>query len=142
MYINPYQSYDAQSVTQRSSFHTHAGTGPGTCGAYDIDEVLSAYAELGYGALCLSNHNLFTDPAPYEKHGLCLLPGYEYTKDIHIACAGTDRVVTEKGHQAAIEAAAEDGGFAVLCHPNWKHEWYLPKEENSPSSRLCGYRNL
>ncbi len=125
MFINPYQN--VQGECQRSSFHTHAGTGPNTCGAYEIDEVLAVYKKLNYGSICISNHNLYTDPTPYSRHGICLLKGYEYTKDIHMVCANTDKVCMES-YQDAIDSCNADDGFVILCHPNWQREWYIAKE--------------
>lgn len=136
MFINPYQNVNGNC--QRSSFHTHAGTGPNTCGAYEIDDVLSVYQELDYGAICISNHDVYTDPAPYAHHGICLLKGYEYTHDIHIVCVNTDKVC-HGSYQEAIDSCLSDKGFAILCHPNWQREWYLPKET---VDRLHGFMGI
>lgn len=126
MFVNPYKNIG--TTVQRANFHLHAGTGPNTCGAYEIDEVIEAYKTYGlYGALCISNHNLYTEPAPYKHHGLALLPGYEYTRDIHMLCIGTEKVELSSD-QAAIDSALADGGFAIINHPNWQHEWFVPKE--------------
>lgn len=57
MYINPYRNVEiSASSGLKANFHTHAGTGEGTCGHNDIDE----------------------------------------------------------------------GGFVILCHPNWMHKEYWP----------------
>lgn len=126
MYVNPYQNCSKSNECQRANFHTHAGTGPNTCGHYGIDEVLSSYKQLDYGVICLSNHDLYIDNAPYENHDICLIDGYEYTKDPHIVCVGT-KEVCKGSHQDAIDDCNKSGGFAVLCHPNWKREWYLSR---------------
>ena len=125
MFVNPYESVKGRP--QRSSFHTHAGTGANTCGAYEIDEVLSVYKELDYGAICISNHNLYTDPEPFKHYGICLLKGYEYTENIHMVCVNTDKVHMES-RQGAIDSCINDGGFVILCHPNWTKEWSLSKK--------------
>ncbi|MHC1750394.1 MAG: PHP domain-containing protein [Cellulosilyticaceae bacterium] len=128
MFVNPYQNVGEKC--QRSSFHTHIGTGPNTCGAYEIDEVLKVYKELDYGAICISNHNLYTDPAPYAHHGMCLFKGYEYTSDIHMVCLNS--------HQEAIDSCIQDGGFVILCHPNWLKEWSLSKTMVDELSGFAG----
>lgn len=129
MYQNPYASCDFKQHFLRTSFHTHAGTGPNTCGSLPIEEVLGEYQRLDYDAICLSNHNLYTNPAPYQnRFGLCLPRGYEYTVDLtHMVCVGTEKVVLDS-QQHAIDSAVVDGGFAILCHPHWKRDWGLPKE--------------
>ncbi len=140
MFVNPYQDcFDKKPL--KCTFHTHAGTGPGTCGAYEIDDVLAVYKELGFDCMCLSNHNLYTDPAEYEKkHGILLFPGYEYTKWEHMVCLGTDKVLVPHPetyapledpvtpYQAAIDGCNADGGFPIVCHPNWPVEWAISRE--------------
>lgn len=118
MLKNPYTGVDF-GVVRLANFHTHAGTGPNTCGAYEIPDVLGAYRDTGYSILTISNHNLYTDPAPYADCGMCLVRGYEYTTGtVHMVCVGTDKVEMSS-HQAAVDSARADGGFAILCHPNW-----------------------
>ncbi len=149
MLINPYAGkLDIKPV--KSNFHIHAGTGPGTCGAYDIEPVIEAYRDCGYGALCISNHNLLTDPAPYrEKYGIVLLQGYEYTTREHLLCLGSpaftpipEDVVFRPGSdgleegpfglvhrrrnvenlQKAIDDCQSAGGYSIICHPDC-HVW-------------------
>lgn len=129
MFINPYEGIDLLKGYQRVNFHTHAGTGPNTCGSIALDDVISEYQRLGYGGLCVSNHNKYTDPTTYQnRYDLCLLDGYEYTvKNTHMLCIGTKQVVLNSP-QDAINSAINDGGFAIICHPNWKFDWSFPKD--------------
>ena len=69
MYINPYDNLDGGRWI-KVNFHTHAGTGEGTCGRHDIDFVLGLYKELGYGAVCISNHDLYTDTSGLSNDDL------------------------------------------------------------------------
>ncbi|HHW25066.1 MAG TPA: hypothetical protein PK778_02785 [Bacillota bacterium] len=128
MLVNPYAKVDF-GVVRLANFHTHAGTGPNTCGAYEIPEVLKLYKDTGYSILTISNHNLYTDPAPYKDCGMCLVPGYEYTTStVHLVCVGTGKVEMSS-HQAAVDSAIADGGFAIMCHPNWFNgKEILPRE--------------
>ena len=69
MYVNPYDNLSGGRWI-RTNFHTHAGTGAGTCGRNPVDAVAALYRELGYGALCLSNHDLYTEDV-YKRQTLC-----------------------------------------------------------------------
>jgi len=47
MYHNPYENLN-NGRWLKTNFHTHAGTGEGTCGKYPIDFVLDLYRGLNY----------------------------------------------------------------------------------------------
>lgn len=129
MYINPYDtSFNVKGVWLKSNFHTHAGTGRDTCGAYEIDDVVTLYKEAGYSVLTISNHDIFSDVSYYQmKNGITILNGYEYSQDPHMLCIGVSDVVTGT-HQEAIDECLKQGGFAILCHPNWQRKEYWPWE--------------
>ena len=118
MLVNPYANVDL-SVVRLANFQTHVGNGPNTCGAYEIPDVLNAYKHTGYSILTISNHNLYTDPAPYKDYGLCLVPGYEVHYFDGAPCLRRYQQGGDVSHQAAIDSTVADGGFAILCHPNW-----------------------
>lgn len=127
MYINPYENA-VTGVEQglKTNFHTHAGTGKGTCGHNEIHDVLAAYRDAEYQVLTISNHDLFTNMEEYEgKQGLILINGYEYSKEPHMLCIGGSKVCTGN-HQKAIDSCNSQGGFVILCHPNWIHKEYWP----------------
>ena len=130
MFINPYQqTNDGKGCWFKANFHTHAGTGKGTCGSYEIEEVLALYKEAGYGILTISNHDLFTDTSEYQsKSELILINGFEYSQDPHMLCIGNNSVI-EGPHQHVIDRCREEGGFVVLCHPNWQVKEYWPWKE-------------
>ena len=123
MFVNTLQD-KLDRPCQRSNFHIHAGTGPGTCGAYAIDDVIGNYKAVGYTCLCLSNHNLLTSPDTFDNQGLNMIPGYEYTSDKHLVCLGAKTMVfdpkdtSDEALQKAAETCAAEGGFAILCHPH------------------------
>ncbi len=127
MYINPYQNAEiSASKGLKANFHTHAGTGRGTCGHNDIDAVLEAYKDAGYHVLTISNHDLFTDMEEHENnYDLVLINGYEYSQNPHMLCIGGSKICTGR-HQQAIDACIDEGGFVILCHPNWIHKEYWP----------------
>lgn len=142
MLINPYSGVDF-GVVRRANFHTHAGTGPNTCGAYEIPEVLKLYKASGYSIMAISNHNLYTDPAPYTDCGMCLVRAYEYTTaTVHMVCVGTDKVEMSS-HQAAVDSTIADGGFAIFCHPNWFNgKEIVPREYIYNTRRYIGMEIL
>jgi hypothetical protein len=127
MYINPYSSVvEDKGAWMKANFHTHAGTGPDTCGAYDLEDVIKLYKEAGYKILCISNHDLFTDTLYLkEKYGIGLINGFEYSQNNHMLCIGCKKLI-EGDHQTAIDKCVEQEGFVILCHPNWQHKEYWP----------------
>lgn len=138
MYVNPYQSLsDVRPL--RVNFHTHAGTGVGTCGRNPIDQVAALYRELGYDALCLSNHDLYTDASAYSDGKMRMLDGVEYSPRTHMLTVGIRRSLHEMEHQSGIDETRKDGGFVILCHPNWQHKEYWPWAD---MDRLTGYWGL
>ncbi|HHY82763.1 MAG TPA: hypothetical protein GX505_08815, partial [Clostridiales bacterium] len=127
MYINPYDKVNKSNGRWlRANFHTHAGTGENTCGAYEIDDVIAAYKDGGYDVLTISNHDLFTDVHEYqEKYDIVLINGFEYSTDPHMLCISNTSVI--KGtHQEAVDECRKQGGFVILCHPNWQRKEYWP----------------
>ncbi len=127
MYINPYENAEiGVSKGLKANFHTHAGTGKGTCGRNEIDDVLAAYKDAGYDLLTISNHDIFSDVADYqEKHDIILINGYEYSAEPHMLCIGGSTTSTGN-HQEAVDACLNQGGFVILCHPNWIRKEYWP----------------
>jgi hypothetical protein len=140
MYYNPYENTNGNNGKWlKANFHTHAGTGKGTCGAYEIDEVISLYKEAGYDVLTISNHDLFSDVQEYEsKHDIMLLNGYEYSQTPHMCCIDGKKVVTGK-HQEAVDECIEQGGFVTLNHPNWIHKEYW---SHSKLDEMRGYTGI
>jgi hypothetical protein len=125
MYINPYENAaDSLKNGMKANLHTHAGTGKNTCGYYEIDEVIAAYKDAGYKVLTISNHDLFSDVNEFErKYDIVLLNGYEYSSDPHMLCVDVRNVLLGT-HQEAINNCIEQGGFSILCHPNWERKEY------------------
>lgn len=138
MYINPYDGIDKEGHWLVTNFHTHAGTGPNTCGAYEIEDVIALYKEAGHGALAISNHDHYSDVTDLQgKYDMVLLNGFEYSQANHMLCIGVKDVIFAP-HQEAINESLEQGGFAILCHPNWfKEHW--PVEE---IDKLTGFTGI
>ena len=148
MYINPYQDLKG-GKWYKTNFHTHAGTGAGTCGANPIDKVVDLYSANRFDMLCISNHDLFSDTSAYTNDEIFMIPGVEYSttpapvagfdENRHMLTIGVDRALHAYGYQEAIDRAREMGGFTIICHPNWIiREWW--KRESLLT--LKGYMGL
>ncbi|MBR4941444.1 MAG: hypothetical protein IKZ19_05540, partial [Clostridia bacterium] len=108
-----------QVTWRKANFHTHAGTGPNTCGKHSPEEVIAAYREYNYGFLCLSNHNYFRTFENYSDDRITLIDGVEYTSATHMLTIGIRENLIDLPVQEAVTRTGELGGFTILCHPNW-----------------------
>ena len=138
MYCNPYENLNGGQWL-KTNFHTHAGTGEGTCGKYPIDFVLDLYRELKYDAVCISNHDIYTDTIPFSGNKLFLIQGVEYSADPHMLTIGVNKSLHDLPHQEAIDETIKQGGFTILCHPNWIRKEYWPYEK---MDALHGYAGI
>ena len=140
MYINPYNStIEGKGAWKKANFHTHAGTGPDTCGVYDLEDVVKLYKGAGYSVLCISNHDLFTDTSHLkEKYDIIMINGYEYSQDNHMLCVGCKDMIKGE-HQAVIDECINQEGFVILCHPNWEYKEYWPWKK---IDTLKGYNGI
>ena len=57
----------------------------------------------------------------------------------HMLTVGIRRSLHELEHQPAIDETRKDGGFVILCHPNWQHKEYWPRAD---MDRLTGYLGI
>ena len=110
----------------RCNFHTHAGTGPGTCGSNGLEDVIEAYRQSKYDILCISNHDLFTRTEQLSS-GMKLIHGVEYSTHPHMLTIGVEEH-WGKGHQETIDLTNKAGGYVILCHPNWMRKGYWSHE--------------
>jgi len=125
MRINPYENLSGGRWI-KANFHTHAGTGPGTCGSNSVPATLDVYRQLGFGALCISNHDLYTDTSALGDEKMFLLQGVEYSPYPHLLTLGVQESFHALTHQEAIRETNKRGGLAILCHPNWTKKEYWP----------------
>ena len=140
MYINPYGNLqEGGGQWLKANFHTHAGTGEGTCGAYKAEDVVALYKEAGYSVLTLSNHDFFLDAAELaSRQGMVTFNGFEYSQDLHMLCIDVGKVFMG-AHQEVIDSCTEQEGFVILCHPNWIYKEYWPWEK---IDKLKGYAGI
>ena len=140
LYRNPYENLN-NGRWLKTNFHIHAGTGPGTCGANPIPVVLDLYRQLKFDALCISNHDMYTDTSSFGDEKLFLVQGVEYTNNPnpHMLTIGVSRTLHELPHQEAINETLKMGGFTILCHPNWKYRGFFSDEQ---IDALTGYAGV
>lgn len=138
MYNNPYQNLQ-DGKWRKTNFHTHAGTGPDTCGSNPVDLVTDLYRLSDYDILCISNHDKFSDTREFTDDKILMIPGVEYSQNEHMLTIGVNKSLHEYDHQTAIDMTKDMGGFTIMCHPNWikKEYWEWEKLEN-----ITGYMGI
>lgn len=100
----------------RGNLHTHTTNSDGSLSPEDTAR---AYADAGYGFLCLSDHDTLTWPVAAPE-SLVMLPGVEVGGGPHILAVNVEKVIAyDAERQAVIDEIAAEGGMAVLNHPNW-----------------------
>ena len=120
MTLSIHNPYSREALPwHRGNLHTHTSNSDG---GLDPQGVIDEYASRGYGFLMISDHDCFTDPAGLDPRGMALIPGNEVTgHGPHVLQVDArSRVEPDPDVQKAIDAIAEDGGFAIMCHPNWE----------------------
>ncbi len=104
----------------RGNLHTHSTASDGN---FSPQELVEAYAGLGYGFLAITDHDVHTsaeDHQSVDDKGLILLAGVEASANgTHMLCLNGDRAIEPSpDRQAVIHAALASGGFVITAHPN------------------------
>ncbi len=117
---HPYLARDVSWL--KGNLHCHSNR---TDGSRPAQEVIDAYADLGYDFLALSDHDILSDPAELDPRGMVLLSGNEVSaKGPHLLHIGArSRVEPDEERQVVLDAAAAAGGFTVINHPNWQQHF-------------------
>ena len=121
---NPYTS-GPYPYRVNAQIHAHTTESDG---AFSPSTLVSKYAGEAYDALAITDHDeLTTQPSGVAYQ----IRGDEYTlpSQFHILALDTDVLRgTETDPQACLDLIANDGGTAVVAHPNWKGDpIILPK---------------
>ncbi len=141
------QSVTAQRDTSavrwyRGNLHTHTINSDGDSSPYDV---MGWYKRHGYQFLVLTDHNTFTDPAPYDTNpndNFLLVGGEEITnaKTVHVNALGISRVIPAQSGgtatellQASIDAVRAQNGVPLINHPNYG--WALTVKDMLPLQR-------
>jgi len=161
MFYNPYENiYDKELEWQKVNLHIHAGICiKDVCGEFPMREVIDAYAQAGYNAIAVTNHDCFVSCE--ERDDISLLDGVEFTRNQHLLLIGTkynENLSAQELHdkmnssyaeffsgeygsasvdyQKVIDQARKSGAFVILCHPNWQRREFFPLET---MKQLTGY---
>ncbi len=104
----------------RGNLHAHTTRSDGLM---SLQQVIDAYARLGYDFLMISDHNVYTSLADYadcEPRNMVLIPGNEVS-DVgpDILHVNADRLIESiVPRQYVLNEIGRGPGFAVACHPN------------------------
>jgi predicted metal-dependent phosphoesterase TrpH len=113
----------------RGNLHTHTINSDGDSSPWDL---VAWYKRNGYQFLAITDHNTFTDPAPFDSNpndNFVLLGAEEVTNDktVHVNAIGISRVIPpQRGStvteilQASIDAIRAQGAVALINHPNFR----------------------
>lgn len=128
----------------RGNIHTHSLESDGD---RPPEEIYAWYRDHGYGFVALTDHNKRIDPNLYrhlERRGFVIIPGEEITMGVggtpvHVnaictqsTIGGGDMPSREAALSSAIQNVREQGGAALINHPNF--EWALAAKD-LPSGR-------
>jgi predicted metal-dependent phosphoesterase TrpH len=112
----------------RGNLHTHTIDSDGDSPPSDV---VAWYKRNGYQFLALTDHNTYTDPAPFDTNpndGFLLLGGEEITnaKTVHVNAIGITRTIPAQSGptvtallQASIDAVRAQEGIPLINHPNF-----------------------
>jgi hypothetical protein len=123
----------------RGNIHTHTINSDGDSPPYDV---VAWYKRAGYQFLVITDHNTFTDPAPFDTNpndNFLLVGGEEITNDkvVHVNAIGISRIIPKQTGdsvtgllQASLDAVREQRGVPLINHPNFI--WAFTAREMKP----------
>ncbi len=102
----------------RGNLHAHTTESDGTL---PPQEVVAFYAKLGYDFLMISDHDKVTPTEGLDAKGMTLIAGNEITaKGPHLLHVNAHaRIAPDPDRQKIIGQINQDGGLAIMNHPNW-----------------------
>jgi predicted metal-dependent phosphoesterase TrpH len=103
----------------RGCTHTHSTLSDGE---WSPGQVVAFYRDRGYAFLAMTDHDAFTDLSRFTTPEFQALSSEEVTVRgrEHIVGLQLKGLVQSSGdHQATINAINDQGGLAIVAHPNW-----------------------
>ncbi len=121
MYVNPYDAVvGSKGEWLKANFHVHADSG------YNMADILSIYAEANYDVLTISGQRILEEPtASGAGRSLLMIKGIENVELDGLLCIGIERFINGQP-QEVIDGCVEQGGFAIIAHPNFGGGENLP----------------
>jgi len=106
----------------KGNLHTHTTISDGV---YDPQKAIQKYASMGYKFLMISDHDIVGQVEKLEPYGMVLIPGNEITMDgPHILHVNAQKKIEPyPDRQQVLNKIAENGGFAIISHPNWEEDF-------------------
>lgn len=119
MAIRLISSYGTGPLWLRGNLHAHTTNSDGPLSPR---ETVLRYADLGYDFLMLSDHDQCTDIAPVHPCGMVLIRGNEISANgPHMLHVDPESTISPRAdRQGVLASIINDGGFAIVCHPNWE----------------------
>jgi predicted metal-dependent phosphoesterase TrpH len=124
------------STFQKGNIHTHTNLSDGD---HPPEHVYAWYRERGYNFLAITDHNNLTEPSRWraleQKKRFVMITGEEVTmrgagKQVHVNALCTKQTIGGKSFDTqgqalawAVRQITEQGGVALVNHPNW--DWAL-----------------
>lgn len=128
MLVHPYHG---SGRWLRGNLHTHTTNSDGQ---FPLTELVRHYKELGYDFLVITDHDKLT-PVDGVATSLILMQGCEVSSGgKHVIGLGISEPIDPNlPRQVAIDAINEQGGVAILSHPNWGETFCHWKQEDLES---------
>ncbi|PCJ60616.1 MAG: hypothetical protein COA79_08580 [Planctomycetota bacterium] len=123
--INP---FEVEGNWYKGNTHTHTTRSDGKI---EPQDKIKQYADAGYDFLALTDHFRTYDPTEFDALTLTLIPGIEFhpqhptskTGPWHMIALDVDhqedKFSGEVSAQLFVDKFKKQGGFMILCHPNW-----------------------
>jgi predicted metal-dependent phosphoesterase TrpH len=103
----------------RGCTHTHSTLSDGE---WPPEQVVAFYRDRGYAFLAVSDHDVFTDLSRFTTPDFLALSSDEVTvrgREHIVGLQLKGSVEAFRDHQSTIDAINDQGGLAILAHPNW-----------------------
>jgi len=102
----------------KGNLHAHSTRSDGSL---TPQQVIDAYAGLGYQFLMFSDHDQLSNFQGLNPCGLTLLHGNEISaRGVHILDVGARTVIVpDSDRQNVLDGIRKRSGFPIVCHPNW-----------------------
>ncbi|HOK09462.1 MAG TPA: CehA/McbA family metallohydrolase [Candidatus Hydrogenedens sp.] len=115
-------------IWAKGNLHTHTSISDGI---YSPQETADKYASMGYQFLMFSDHDILTDITEVKVDGMVIIAGNEITIDgphiLHINAR--NKIEPYPDRQKVINNIIQNGGFAIISHPNWEEDFnHCPQE--------------
>lgn len=115
--------YDVPGTWYKVQLHVH--TTHSLDSSWPVEDVLRVYAEAGYDAVALTDHDAVTKAAADHETLLVIrgeentVPSPHYPFGPHTVLLGIDSHISAPSVAARFEAVNQLGGLVMLTHPSW-----------------------